>query len=111
MGVQVPKVCVSINLRKTFNSINWEVMQQTLQGMGFANHFIALIMDYLPSPKFSVLIEGEPSMKFGSGRGLCQVDLLSPFLFNLIFKSLSQSLNNAEYNGEIDTYKLGGCSQ
>lgn len=54
-----------------------------------------------------MVIEGEPSQQFMSGRGLCQGDPLSLLLFNLVLENLSHKLHDAEERGSIDTYLQG----
>ena len=46
----------------------------------------------ISSVRFLVLINGVPSGFFGSSRGVCQGDPLSPFLFDLVMEAFSRML-------------------
>lgn len=97
------RACVR-DLQKAFDSVHWQAVVDTLQGMGFAHSFIDLILDCM---SFSFLLEGQPTEEFQSGRGLWK-DPLSPMLFNLVLESLSQAFHQVEERSELNGYKMGG---
>lgn len=55
------RVCICVNLKKTFNSVDWGGIINTLHGMGFARPFIRMLMDCIATPNYSILVEGQPT--------------------------------------------------
>jgi len=63
-------------------------------------------MGYISSTIFAVLLNGEPTDFFKSGRGLGQGCPLSPLLFILILKSLSLALKEGQEDGLVSGIKV-----
>ena len=57
--------------------------------------------------RFSILINGSPKDFFGSFRGLCQGDPLSPLLFAIAMGALSRLLDDAVLAGHILVFTVG----
>lgn len=74
---------MSIDIKKAFNSIDWTMIDDTLEAIGFSSDLHHIPRKYYSAPSFSVLVDGEPSKIFRSQRGLRQGNLILPLLFNL----------------------------
>lgn len=79
---------------------------QILRCHGFSKQFIQLIKECVPTPSFSILINGSPYDKFASTRGLRQGDPMSPALFTFVFDLLSRLLTRAENENCIHGVKI-----
>ena len=72
--------------------MNWNFVQQMLEGTGFPPFFVKLIMECVRSPRFSIMLNGAPCGFFESHRGLRQGDHMSPLLFALYMDYLDRIL-------------------
>uniref|UniRef100_A0A453LNF1 Reverse transcriptase domain-containing protein n=1 Tax=Aegilops tauschii subsp. strangulata TaxID=200361 RepID=A0A453LNF1_AEGTS len=72
---------LKIDLAKAFDRLEWSFIVSALARKGLHDHFINLIHACISSPTFSVLINGQPSHKFKSSRGIRQGCPMSPYLF------------------------------
>lgn len=95
-------LCISHDLRKTFNSFDLNAVHANLVSMGLCGSFIRIVMKCISLPSFSLPIEGEAMLEFTSVRGLRQGDPLSPLLFALVLENLSQDILLVEANVRID---------
>ena len=72
--------------------------------MGFTDHWINLMMLYVKTMTYSILVNGEPKGMITPTRGIRQGDPLSPFLFLLCTKGLNGLLNKAAHQRHIKGY-------
>lgn len=90
---------LKIDLKKSYDSISWDYLKLVLLQCGFGLHTTKWIMGCVSSTTFAVLINGESSDFFISGRGLRQGCLLSPLLFTLVMEGLSLAFKNKQREG------------
>lgn len=75
---------MKIDLRKAYDMVSWDFIEEALNGFGFLRSFTQLIMTYVTSTKFTVKVNGEGFGFFEGRKGLRQGDPLSPLLFVLV---------------------------
>ena len=68
-------------------------------------------MDLFLQIRFSTLINGEPSGFFGSSRGLCLGNLLSPLLFVLVMKELTKLIKRTKKRASWKVFQASNSSR
>ncbi|XP_020259065.1 uncharacterized protein LOC109835503 [Asparagus officinalis] len=96
-----PRIMVNIDIRKAFDTINWNFIKEMLQGLGFPKVIVSRIMTCITTPKYSLSLNGSLHGYFKGERGLRQGDPLSPYLFILGMEYLTRSLNLLEQDGNF----------
>jgi hypothetical protein len=97
---------LKLDLKKAFDCIDWDFLRLILTKSGFSLNSIKWIMCGVTTTNFSVLVNGEPSPFFRSGRGLRQGCPLSPLLFILAMEGLSLLLKKSQSEGKITGIKV-----
>lgn len=87
-----PRCLMKIDLKKAYDMVSWEFVEEALNGYGFPQKFTQLIMACVSSTKFTVKVNGGGYGYFPERRGLRQGDSLSPLLVVLVMEYLSRVL-------------------
>jgi hypothetical protein len=99
-------VILKLDLQKAYNSISWDFLRMVLRQIGFGLQLTNWIMSCVNTTSFAVLVNGEASKFFKSGRVLRQGCPLSPLLFILVMESLSLLLKSIQQEGIIKGIKV-----
>ena len=88
--------------------IGWSdiFLKAIMRKMGFRERWINLVMGYVKTVLYSVLVNGEPCGMIFPTRGIKQEDTLSPFVFLVCTKGLNDLIKKAELQGDIHGYSL-----
>lgn len=74
--------------------LHWDYIRTCLTKFGFSVDWINLIMEYITSVHFSIILNGQAQTPFKPSRGLRQGDPLYPYIFILCMEPLIRTLNN-----------------
>nr|GEU59798.1 hypothetical protein [Tanacetum cinerariifolium] len=91
------------DFEKAFDSVNWSVLHDIMQQMGFGVKWRKWVNACMISASISVLVNGSPSREFKMERGLRHGDPLSLFLFLIAEEALQvltlDACNKCVYKG------------
>jgi hypothetical protein len=107
---KTPGMLLKLDLSKDFDKISWEYMRAMLLDFCFNQGWVTWILNLTSSAFFSLLINGVPSRPFSPSRGIRQGDPLSPFLFIILAKGLSRSIQAAIEQNLLTGLPLHGIS-
>ena len=88
-----------LDIEKSYDHVEWHFLFSVLEKMGFGRKWIDGMKWCISTTSFSMLINGIPTGFFKSSRGLCQGDLLSPFLFVIVMEALNRLIERTVGGG------------
>lgn len=91
-------IALKIDIRKAFDTMQWDFLLHVLECMGFCSHFRKLVDSILRSARLSISLNGSLEGFFSCSCGVRQGDPLSPLLFSIGKDVLARMI---DYQGGI----------
>ncbi|KAH0751734.1 hypothetical protein KY285_004882 [Solanum tuberosum] len=88
-----PRCTMKVDLRKAYDSIEWEFLAKLLVGLAFPFKFVNWVMECISTVSYSLIINGGLTSLFQGRRGIGQGDPVPPYLFVLAMEYLQKELN------------------
>ncbi|XP_057485879.1 uncharacterized protein LOC130772160 [Actinidia eriantha] len=104
-----PRCILNVDLRKAFDSVDWDFLHDMLSALQFPPRFIGWILECITTASYSLTLNGSLHGFFKGKRGLRQGDPLSPYLFVLCLEYLSRHLGQLKENPDFNFHpRCGG---
>ena len=94
-------MAMKLDMSKAYDWVEWKYLEQIMTRMGFAEKWVALMMECISTVSYSILINGEPTPIIHLTRGIRQGDPLSPYLFLFCTEGLHSLLQHSADSGQI----------
>ncbi|XP_074299820.1 uncharacterized protein LOC141630990 [Silene latifolia] len=101
-----PRVIMKIDLQKAYESVEWAFLHEMLEALNFPSSIIAILMQCVSTPTYSIALNGNIFGYFKGRRGLRQGDPLSPLIFTICLEYLSRILAWVQQQKEFRFHPL-----
>ena len=105
---KIPGVICKLDIKKTYDHVNWEALLDLLRRMGFGVRWCRWIRTCIAPVQFFVLVNGSLAEFFWSLRGLRQGDPLFPMLFLVMMEVFSKMMKRAKGAGLLRGFRANG---
>lgn len=99
-------MALKLDMSKAYDRMEWLSLDKIMRKLGFHPRWVSLIMTYISSVSYSVLVNGQPHGWIKPSRGLCQGDPLSPYVFLMCVEDLHSLISHVEAQSEIQGVSL-----
>lgn len=99
-------LAIKTDMSKAYDRVEWSFVKRLLLKMGFSIDWVALMMQYVSSVNYKVLLNGQPKGHIVPERGLRQCDPLSPYLFIICTEALIANIRKEEREKRLTGLKL-----
>lgn len=93
---QVGSMAIKLDISKAYHHVEWTFLEGMTRALGFAEHWVYLIMKCVTSTSYSVLLNGQVGAMFTLSCGLHQGDPISPYLYLICAEGISVLLMQIE---------------
>ncbi|XP_074306083.1 uncharacterized protein LOC141641312 [Silene latifolia] len=97
---------MKIDLKKAYDSIEWQFIEQMLLALKFPDKLVKWIMRCVSSPWFTLSLNTSTFVYFQGKRGIRQGDLMSPLIFTICMEYLSRVLRVVTEQLEFNYHSL-----
>lgn len=93
-------ILLKLDMEKANDNVNWDVLEEILSIFGFGKIWRNWIRECISTPRFLVIINGEPIGYFRYERGLRKGDPISAYIFIIMVKVLDRAIQNNRWREE-----------
>ncbi|XP_074291932.1 uncharacterized protein LOC141618749 [Silene latifolia] len=101
-----PRCMMKVDLKKAYDSIEWEFIKQMLKALKFPDQMVHWIMGCVTTPWYTLSLNGSNFGYFQGRRGIRQGEPMSPLLFTICMEYLSRIMGFVTNTMEFTYYPL-----
>ncbi|KAE8689350.1 Pescadillo-like protein [Hibiscus syriacus] len=105
------RVVFKVDFKRAYDSVDWRILVKIMSKMGFGDRWSSWMYKCISTASISVLVNGTPTKRIYTTRGLRQDCSLSPMLFNLGGELLHLMLVKAVNKGLFAGFELGSMGR
>ena len=92
---KIGHIAVKLDISKTYDRMEWEFLHKIMLKLGFTKRWVNLVMRFVLTANYTMLINGEPQGFISPTRGTKQGDLLLLYLFLFCVEGLFAMIQKA----------------
>ena len=92
---KIGHIAMKLDISKTYGRVEWEFLHKIMLKLGFAKRWVNLVMRFVSTANYTMLINGEPQGFISPTRGTKQGDLLLLYLFLFCVEGLFAMIQKA----------------
>ncbi|KAK4263572.1 hypothetical protein QN277_028965 [Acacia crassicarpa] len=100
------EMALKIDMNKAYDRVEWDFLEAVMLRIGFCQGWVSKIMACITTSAFTLQIDGCRVSEFKPGRGVRQGDPLSPYMFVIASKVLSNMLQKHVARKDLKGVKL-----
>ena len=99
-------MAIKVDMSRTYDKVQWSYLEVVMKKKGFEERWIKLMMVYVKTITYSILVNGESKGLINLTRGIHQEDPFSPFLFLLCMERLHGLISQEATLGNLRGFSL-----